>query len=218
MRPALAPAMVIEEMESGWGSCLRTWGEMESRIMFEKSSKSIHLRIHPEGDGVNACHPQEGRRHAPVQSGHPLFPGNQPLKKFMPGLIFLPHAVEQAVKGSLVGSSWRGLDPNFHCVQRIASQHSSCSWEKNHVDLSFLQIMNWIESYLPYNLPKTQEPLLLLVVGLVCYWLLASFLQGLVWFLLFSEYSAWLGLRSFRPLVFPIWHHVTTGPKNTHWR
>ena len=142
MRPALAPAMVIEEMESGWGSCLRTWGEMESRIMFGKSSKSIHLRIHPEGDGVDAGHPQEGRRHAPVQSGHPLFPGNQPLKKFMPGLIFLPHAVEQAVKGSLVGSSWRGLDPNLHCVQRIASQHSSCSWEKNNVVSFFLVELN----------------------------------------------------------------------------
>ena len=142
MRPALAPAMVIEEMESGWGSCLRTWGEMESRIMFGKSSKSIHLRIHPEGDGVDAGHPQEGRRHAPVQSGHPLFPGNQPLKKFMPGLIFLPHAVQQAVKGSLVGSSWRGLDPNLHCVQRIASQHSSCSWDKNNVVSFFLVELN----------------------------------------------------------------------------
>ena len=72
-------------------------------------------------------------------------------------------------------------------------------------------------AYLPYNLRQTQEPLSLLVFPLFFYRFVCSLLQGLAWFLFVLELDC-LGLRSFRPLVFPIWHHVTTGLKNSHWR
>ena len=51
-------------------------------------------------------------------------------EKITHGLVILPHAVEQTVEGAPVGACWRRLDSHLHCVQRITSQHSSCSWTK----------------------------------------------------------------------------------------
>ena len=62
------------------------------------ASESIHLCIDPEGNGVYTGHPQEGGRHAPVQSAHPILPVNEPLKKFMhmDSLFYLTQSNKQS--------------------------------------------------------------------------------------------------------------------------
>ena len=75
---------------------------------------------------------------------------NEPLKKFVHGLVILPHAVEQAVEGALVGARWGRLDSHLHCVQRISSQHSSRSWGK----IDFLSLL-FVYAHVASNVPTS---------------------------------------------------------------
>ena len=178
IRPADAPAIVIDEMLSGCGSCFRTWWEKAWTLLVKRV---LHLNqftcaLTPK---VTAFIPATPKRGDVMPLYSPRTPSFLWMNRWKNSCIWTRCSTSRSRTSSRrcpcrcpVETSGFAPSPCPKDIQPTLQLLLSQDWFRIRIGYIYVIWSIKCAAYLPYSLPQIQEPLSFLVIRLICCWLI----------------------------------------------